>query len=239
MKIASFVYIFLLTHSLQAQHKREKPLAINDFETGKYITFNPFAIFEPQATIGLGFGNRFSQRSEFYGELSYLTKTPFYDYRINDLRGYKIVTQYRYHFLQQWKPIINGSRVARERRGRFQPFTGIEFRFKNFSFSSNKTIYSDLPRDTISSYNYKTTATVIGGAIIFGSTYKISRNEKWNLEVTSGIGARHRFVKNLNLPAGYKVLDQRRYYAFRLPPIDEAIGLPYFPIAVKIKYILD
>ena len=43
-------------------------------ENQKYYTFNPISLAEPHMAIGIGFGNRFSERSEYFAELSYLNK---------------------------------------------------------------------------------------------------------------------------------------------------------------------
>lgn len=236
MKINLLVFTLFSCCSLIAQQPKDETIVRE--ATGKYLTCNPFAIFEPQATVGLGFGNHFSEIGEYYAEFSYLTKSPFNDSRSNNLSGVKIVTQYRYHYLNHRKTAGNSISLRKQKHPKFQPFIGLEFRFKNFNFSGLNSFYNESLVDTIREYNYKANANVVGGAIIFGNTYMISKNTRWNLEVTGGFGGRMKFVKYKNVPKDYKVLPGRRAFGLGVPLIDEAVGLPYFPVALKIKYLI-
>ena len=238
MKIYFCSFVILLNLSLNAQPSTKKSVA-EDFSSQKYLTFNPFAIFEPQATIGVGFANHFSETGEYYAELSYLTKTPFYEYKSKNLSGYKLVAQYRYHFMHQQKSRMNKTIINKERQSKYRPFIGFEIRLKSFKFSGINRFYNKTVLDTITGYDYTAKATVFGGAVVFGSTYKISKNGKLNLEATIGLGGRMKFIKYLNLPNGYAVLRQEKGFGLAPPQIDEAVGLPYLPIAIKIRYLIN
>src|SRR6185436_14938010 len=90
-----------------AQLKQERPRAKRFTETEKYFSFNPFGLIEPQVAIGIGYGNHFTERSEYFAELSYVGNNYIYGDLLSSLHGARLITQYRYHFLQQWKPILN------------------------------------------------------------------------------------------------------------------------------------
>jgi hypothetical protein len=205
----------------------------------RYFTFNPLALAEPQIAIGAGFGNRFSERSEYFTELSYIAKHPFYDMQEKSLHGFRFLAQYRYHFLQQWRPLINLGVRNRERKARLNPFVGLEFRLKPFNFTDTRTFIKSTPPDTLNSFLYKANAVSIGGAILFGETYNISSNGKWKLEVTAGIGGKVKIIKYKNLPAGYEPLFVQGGFGLKPPANDEAVGMPYFPFCIRLKYIVN
>lgn len=208
----------------------------------KYFTFSPLALAEPQIAIGAGFGNRFSERSEYFTELSYIAKHPFYDMEEKSLHGFRFLAQYRYHFLQRWKPLINlgnFTRLSRERSARRNPFIGIEFRLKPFNFTNTRTFLKSSPPDTLNSFLYKANAVSIGGALVFGESYNISSNGKWKLEVTAGIGGKVKIIKYKNVPVGYNPLFIRGGFGLKPPEIDDAVGMPYFPFSIRLKYMIE
>src|SRR5437868_768442 len=92
---------------VNAQQKSNNPAARHFSETEKYFSFNPFGLIEPQVALGIGYGNRFTERSEYFTELSYVGKNYIYGDLLASLHGARLITQYRYHFLQRWKPILN------------------------------------------------------------------------------------------------------------------------------------
>ncbi len=206
----------------------------------KYISFNPFGLAEPHLAIGAGFGNRFTDRSEYFAELCYVLKHPFYDNNLqNQLHGFRFIGQYRYHFLQRWRPIINLGSAIRIRNASRNPFIGLEFRIKPFNFSANRTFVNNNSVDTLADFLYKANAVSIGGALIFGETYNISSNGKWKLEFSVGIGGKIKFVKYKNIPAGYKPILLDRHFGLATPGIDEPIGTPNFPCALRVRYMID
>ena len=141
MKKLFFICLCFINLLVNAQLKKNKSIKHRFTESEKYFSFNPLALAEPQIAIGGGFGNRFSERSEYFTELSYVAKHPFYDMPEKSLHGLRFIAQYRYHFLQQWRPLINLGQRNRERRARQNPFVGVEFRVKPFNFTNNGTFY--------------------------------------------------------------------------------------------------
>jgi hypothetical protein len=240
MKI-SVLFIFLLPFIMvNAQLKKGRSPKNRFTESEKYFSFNPLALAEPQIALGAGFGNRFSERSEYFTELSYLAKQPFYDYSTQkSFQGIRFIAQYRYHFLQQWRPLINLGKRNRERKGRQNPFVGAEFRLKPFNFTDTRSFIKSSTADTLNGFLYKANAVSIGGAILFGSTYNISSNGQWKIEVTGGIGGKVKKVKYKNLPAGYEPIFIRGGFGLKPPAIDEAVGMPYFPFCIRMRYVID
>jgi hypothetical protein len=205
----------------------------------KYFSVNFFSIAEPQFAFGPSFGNRFSERSEYFLELAYVAKTPFYDWHsFEKLRGARMILQYRYHFLQQWRPLINLGSGYRKRREKHQPFMGVEFRLKPISFTTTGNFINKTVNDTLYGYSFSANALTYGGALIFGETFNLSVNEKWKLELTVGIGAKQRNVKLKTVPAGYKVLPIERV-AFQTPLLQEESGGVLIPLAIRLRYVLD
>lgn len=238
MKNYLFLFLMFISVPVFSQFKKNK-LNAGFSEKEKYFSVNFFSIAEPMFAFGPAYGNRFSERSEYFFELAYVAKTPFYDWQdISRLRGARLLAQYRYHFLQQWKPLINFGSANRRRRERRQPFVGIEFRYKPFSFSSKGNFVNPSIQDTLYGVSFSANTNTLGGALIFGNTFNISSNERWKLELTAGIGANQRFVKLKTLPAGYKVYTGLRS-GLSFPLLQEEAGYPHFPCALRLRYVIN
>jgi hypothetical protein len=232
--------LFLLfTSFVSFSQSKQSKIGKGYDEKEKYFSVNFFSIAEPQFAFGPSFGNRFSERSEYFLELAYVAKTPFYDWHsFEKLRGVRMILQYRYHFLQQWRPLINFGNGFRRMREKHQPFIGVEFRLKPISFTTTGNFINTTVNDTLYGYPFSANAFTCGGALIFGQTFNLSANEKWKLELTMGIGAKQRNVKLKTVPAGYKVLPRERV-AFQTPLLQEETGGPLIPFAVRLRHILD
>jgi hypothetical protein len=240
MKTSLLLFLLMASISSSSQSGKSKIGSGYD-DKEKYISINPFSIAEPQFAIGPSFGSRFTERSEYFLEMAYVGKTPFYKNYTRDferLSGARLIVQYRYHFLQQWKPLINFGFNNRRRREEQQPFIGIEFRMKPISFAADGNFINAATNDTLSGYSFSANAFTYGGALIFGNTFNLSRNEKWKLEFTAGIGAKQRNVKLKTVPPGYKVLPLERV-AFRSPRLYEETGTVLIPLAIRLRYVLD
>ncbi len=221
MRKYSIAIIFFACNFLEtnAQYAGEEKM--------KALSFNPFSIAEPHAALGLGFSNNFTKRSSYFAELSYVFKAPVYKSPDPLTGGYRLLMQYRYRVNRQYKAYY---------------FVGTEFRIKHYGFNGNNKLFVNAATaDTLKSYKYHATATSIGGGIVIGSIFSISKNKKWQLEITTGIGVKHKFIAYKNLSAGYKLLKpkfERRPDSFGPPEIDEAVGMPYIPGAVRLRYLI-
>jgi len=214
-------FLFTITIESIAQNK---PSQNQLFKQQKAFTFNPLALAEPQAAAGLGFSSTLTARSGYFTELSYIFKAPFYGGADPVTGGYRWLLQYRYSLLKKY---------------RRDYFWGAEFRLKGYGFTGTNIFLNKITNDTLDRYNYKAHATSVGGAILFGKIFNFSKSSRWQMEMTAGIGAKQKFVKYKNLPDGYELYApdfNRKPDALGPPEIDEAVGMPYFPIAIRVRY---
>lgn len=239
MKKILFICLCLITLLANAQLKSGTSIKHRFTEREQYFSFNPLALAELQMAVGVGFGNRFSERSEYFTEISYVAKHPFYDMPEKSLHGLRYIAQYRYHFLQQWRPLINLGQRNRERRAKQNPFIGIEFRLKPFNFTHSRTFVKSSTADTLNNFFYKANAVSIGGAILFGSTFDISANGKWKIEITGGVGGKAKMVTYKNIPTAYQPLFITGGFGLKPPAIDEAVSMPYFPFCIRVRYVMN
>jgi hypothetical protein len=238
----SYLLLFLMFVSVPifSQFNKNKLNAGFD-EKEKYFSLNFFSVAEPMFTLGPSYGCRFSERSEYFFEAAYVAKSPFYDWQdISRLHGARILAQYRYHFLQQWRPLINFGGLGNQRRKeKHQPFIGIEFRYKPFSFSSKGNFVNLSLHDTLYHVSFNANTNTYGGALIFGGTFNLSSDEKWKLELTAGIGGKQRNVNLKTIPAGYEVYRVLPKDGPILPLLQEETGAPYFPCTLRLRYVIN
>lgn len=237
---SKLLLLFLLYSNLAFSQQDKELFRRTGSENEQYISANVLSVTEPLLAFGPSIGYRFTERSEFFLEAAYVSRSPFYKWQDADrLNGLRTILQYRYHFLQQWRPLFNTGSLRRLQRSRHQPFIGLEFRAKPYSFSAKRDFVNPATADTLHNYPFRASAFVYGGALIFGNTFDLSSDGRWKIECSFGIGAKERLVKFKTVPDGY----QRPYYgkriAFQLPSIDEEIGTAYFPFAIRLRYVLD
>ena len=238
MKPLLLTGFLLYINCAAAQYKNRQRATGHAIQTAKYFSFNPLSPAEPQFTLGIGFGNRFSARSEYFAELSYVAKNPVYGFEVDYLHGARFIAQYRYHFLHPWNPLLNTGLAKKRGLPRINLFIAPEFRIKPFSFAARRSFVRDSPADTLNNFLYKANAVAVCGAILLGSSYNISKNGKWQIELSAGIGARQKFVRYKNVPANYQ-----SYFIRKIdigpPSIDEAVSMPYFPCCMRIRYVIN
>lgn len=235
--ILGLAFNFLLLKA-NAQQRAIKSDGKRSNET--YFSFNPLGLAELQIAVGLGFGNRFSLRSEYFVETSYLDKNPLYKINLKSYNGFRFIAQYRYHFLQKWKSLTRLNIAQKQKISKLNPFVGFEFRLKWFQFSDKATFINQSTNDTLSNFLYKANATSFGGAIVFGQSYTVSKNGKWKTELTAGFGIKQKLVKIINPSSDYKMFQRRGTFDWGvMPDVYESVSSPYFPFALKLRYIID
>lgn len=244
--LKSILTIIFLFPIFSLAQKGEKN-AINGFKE-TYFSFAPLAIFEPHFALGGSFGQRITARSEYFTEASYVAQIPIFNQRDRNnnlfntqLKGARIILQYRYHFFKKGKPILN--LMSREKRialaEKWQPFIGIEFRFKSYNFTSYADFINRSIADTLWGQMFTAHANVLGGALIFGNTFNLTKDKRWKLELTYGIGGKQRFVKLKSLSNEYEV-----YHSFMrkdgpyIPPLYEEVGSLIIPFAIRLRYCI-
>lgn len=237
---SKLLLLFLLPANLLLSQQDKELFRRTGFEKERFISVNVLSLAEPQLAFGPSLGYRFTDRSEFFLEAAYITRSPFYKWEdIDRLQGLRTIVQYRYHFLQQWRPLINTGGRRRLLRSMHQPFIGLEFRAKPFSFSTKRDFVNPATADTLDNYSFRANAFVYGGALVFGSTFDLSSDGRWKFECSFGIGAKERLVKYKTVPEGYQRPQYEKRIAFQLPSLDEEIGTAYFPFAIRLRYVLD
>jgi hypothetical protein len=188
----------------------------------KMLTYNIFGIAEPHAAIGIGFDNIITQRSGYFAEISYIFKAPFYKAPDDITGGYRMIAQYRYYL---------------KKESSWNYFVGPEFRIKQYGFKGNILAKNSIS-GSVKYIDYKANAFSIGGALLAGASFNITKSRQWQCEMTAGIGAKQKFVKFKNIPQDYEVLMETRKEWLGPPKIYEAVGMPYFPITIRVKYLL-
>lgn len=237
---SKLLFLFILPASQALSQQGTELFRRTGFEKERYISVNVLSLAEPQLAFGPSFGYRFTERSEFFLEAAFVTRSPFYNWQDADrLSGLRAIAQYRYHFLQQWRPLFNLGGRRRLQRSRHEPFIGLEFRAKPFSFSAKRDFVNLAAADTLRNYPFRANAFVYGGALVFGNTFDLSSDGRWKVECSFGIGAKVRLVNFKTVPAGYRRPEYEKRIAFQLPSLDEEIGTAYFPLAIRLRYVLD
>ncbi len=237
-KLFMVAICFLCLKTVHSQIKKRASLQSTFTNSQKYISFNPLALAEPQMVVGAGFGNRFTERSEYFAELSYVLKQPFYNAQPENERvnGYRLITQYRYHFLQKPQSNVIGRRKSNKRNNRHEPFLAFEFKIKSFNYNSERVLANKTTLDTLQKMNYQTNNFNIGAALLYGETYNIS--EHFKIELTIGIGGRDKTIKYKNAKPGYEEIG-RMPDSYSPLNIDKPGGMPYFAVALRLKYLLQ
>ncbi len=238
MKKTLFILGFMVSFCLTAfsQDEVKKP-AKKTYSS--YLVYNPFSWIEGQMPVGIGFARQFTERSEIYTELAWVTKTPFYSTEPESLSGFRAIAQYRYHINSGGFPILGFFRRQRGLvRNVSESFIGLEGRIKTYNFTARYDFINPTAADTLQKYLYKANAFVWGGAIIFGKAFSISRGDRLQLEINIGIGGKEKTVKYKNLPAGFKPVTFTGGWGLKPPGIQESVGNPYFPCALRIRYAL-
>lgn len=151
------------------------------------IGINPLSFAESQLSIGPCIGYRLNKRIEFWTEASYIFSNSYMPKEWKKMQGFRFVLQPRY--------FINYDKTF---------FITPEFRFKSYSFNNRLTFINSSIHDTLNNFPFRETQTLIGGALVFGRKYNISRKHNVIMEFTFGLGSKTRNIKRKNVPAGYE-----------------------------------
>ncbi|MEJ7627264.1 MAG: DUF3575 domain-containing protein [Ferruginibacter sp.] len=185
-----------------------------------HISFNPLNLAEPQVSIGTGFEYRFLNRFGLWSEVSVILFNSYLNKEWSKLNGFRFIFQPRYY--------TGDARSF---------FITPELRLKGFNYHTTGNFINPAIADTLN-LNYKASQMLIGGAIVFGKKINLSANKKLVLEITAGIGAKHRSIKRKDIPAGYTYLFLEN--AFGLAPHTnyDNDGTPYFPAGLRLFWQL-
>lgn len=232
--LAFFLTLFICFH-VSAQPKTD-----STFKKVKFVSFNLFSLLEPPMAFGVGFGNRWTKRSGFFSEIAYLIPNPLYPNNQNGATGFRFIAQYRSHILKARHRLLFLHSSEEKLRMNNLSFAAVEFRAKNYLFSATSDFVNQTAGDTLRGYVYSARATVIGGAVLWGNGFLSGANGKWRVEITSGIGIKHKFIRFKNVPAGFVPVDlyPKREWAFG-PKAYDQLTTPYFPFTLRLQYKLN
>jgi hypothetical protein len=236
MKFFTLLILIVFCSPVRAQSFDKN--SFTGFHPEKYFSFNPLALAEPQMTIGLGAGNRFSARSEYFAELSYLFQSPIFREWNNNINGVRGIIQYRYHLLRPRRLFERWRRSVPTTTDGEETWIAMEGRLRHYTFTGTNAFINEAAADTLFNYMYTARANVLGGAILFGKTFTTSPSGRWRLEMSFGIGAKQKFVRFKNIPPGYQLTELASAEWGFFPKIYSAGITPYLPFALRVRYQL-
>lgn len=180
------------------------------------LTYNPMGLLEPPAAIGLGIGYRPFKEVELWSETSFLTNG-FYHTQ-GPLTGIRQICQLRFF------PYGTSFFVAGE------------LRYKSYQFRSREEFYDSLTHDTLHQFSNFARHYFFGMAVQLGWRVNATRNGRFQLEATFGLGFRKGYVKREGVPAGYLYMNNKIDFNFsgpngEVPPI-------YFPGSLRLVWLL-
>ncbi|MBN8854474.1 MAG: hypothetical protein BGO55_21320 [Sphingobacteriales bacterium 50-39] len=180
------------------------------------LSFNPLGLLEPETAIGLGIGYRPFKEVELWSETSFLTKV-FY-HKQGPLTGIRQICQLKFF------PYGTGFFVAGE------------LRYKSYQYRSREEFYDSLTHDTLHSFSNFARHYFFGAAVQLGWRGNATRNGRFQLEVTFGMGFRQGYVKREGVPPGYSYMNNKIDFNFsgpngEVPPV-------YFPGSLRLIWLL-
>lgn len=210
MKTFLSLYFIVCTFCLKAQK------AENNFSLG----FNPLGLAESQMFVGPTASYRISPRYELWSEVGVVVRNNFMPKEWTDMSGFRFIFQ--------------GRRYSQTKQNNF---IAAEFRFKNFSSNDIRDFINEGNGNILSSLPFRQNQSIVGGAIVFGKRYYLNSKKKFYLESTIGIGAKVRFTKAKNAPAGYTFTKPIEGGPGLSIKYDDT-GLPYIPLGLRMMWKL-
>lgn len=110
------------------------------------------------------------------------------------MNGLRFILQPRYHFGE--------SKTF---------FVAPEFRVKTHSFDNVLNFGNAATADTLHAYLFLERQLLIGGALVFGKQFSLSKRNGLYLELTAGLGIKHRFIKRKDIPEGYQYTGRKAW----------------------------
>lgn len=212
MKYSLTSFLLLLSLNIFSQK--------NNTLYSKGILFNPFALLESNATLDFGYITELKTKTKILFNIGVLL--PF---NINNgdvpfnKGGFRILTQYREYKKNDY-------------------FLGFELKYRHVAFNNfGKYFKNTLSNDTFFLANPNTRANIFAGAFIFGVQEYISKNKKWAMEATIGLGIRFKYVHFKEASATIipiQYFDRRAW----VPAKNEEIQTIHMPGTFRLIYFL-
>jgi hypothetical protein len=181
------------------------------------LSFNPYGLIEPPAAIGLGIGYRPFKEVELWSETSFLTNM-FYHTQ-GPLTGIRQICQLK-----------------------FFPYEGSDFfvagelRYKSYQYRNKDSFIDSVTHDTLLQFSNFQRHYFFGMAAQLGWRGNLTKNGRFQLEATVGLGFRKGYVKREGIPAGYSYVNTKVDFNFsgpngEVPPV-------YFPGSMRLIWLL-
>ena len=202
-------------HHLPPQPSRT---SLEELPASRWIlTLNPLGLLEPEEAIGAGIGYRLNKKIEIGSETS-LLRNVLYPYE-SHLTGIRQVLQVK----------------------RFLPrnfFLAAELRYKYYSYRDNTDFFDPVTHDTLSHYGYLSRHLFVGAAVQYGRRYFISKDGRFQLELTIGFGLKDKIFDKVGVPGGYGYLGYSNDFDLERNVIEYRGIIPYLPCSVRFVYNL-
>ena len=184
------------------------------------IGINPLSLAESQLSIGPCISYRVSDRFQLWTEASYIFANSYMPAEWKKMKGFRFIFQPRYF-------------TGHQRSFFIAP----EFRIKAFQFNNRLNVINQFTQDTLYKYHLRERQQLIGGALVFGKIFTLSKKKGIQLEVTMGFGEKRRLIKYFQLPEGYAVQDMRGSDIAISPGYESHNDhVVYFPMAGRILW---
>lgn len=220
----AFSYLFLNTKIALAQNKKE------DFKNKIFLKTNPFSFLELEAGLNLGIDILGKSRLNFSGDVNFI----FYNIAIDNDNflttapplGFRFKPELRYYILENKK---DNRRIYIAIEGLLTKINSKFFSTVNVNNNLGNFIYTQR-------ISYNEIKTVVGASAKIGYRLALKRySEKYFLDFYLGLGARQKFFKQKNIPAGINIdLTNRRGVFNR-----DDIVLPSLPLGIKFVVAIN
>lgn len=188
---------------------------------GVYLSVNPLAILEPQATYGLGLGYRFDQNMEIFTEYSILKPGLFTgEGKFTNIKGYRSITQFKY--------TISSNEYTKSKT-----FIGMEYRLRKYTYEDQANFTNKSTGATIKEYNFINTTTAHGFGGFIGKQWDLGEESRWCLEAFIGLGLRYKMIDRNSVPSNSFIVPVAAGFAETPNYVDNHTTL-YVPGGIRI-----
>ena len=171
--------------------------------------------------FGAGIGYRLNKRMELFSEASYLASDQYYF--VSPLSGFRGIFKARY-YLQN----------ASSRSSRSEIFIGLDLRYKKYKYGDSNDFANGILHDTLMGVNFQSRHHFFGAGLEIGYRTPLSRNGRFQIELTAGVGVKWKTIERVGPPAGYAYMGRYLSIDYNIRDGMEQDGvLPYFPAAMR------
>ena len=174
------------------------------------------------SSVGPSVSYRFSPRVELWSEASFIFKNLYANDYWKNLKGFRFIFQ---------------PRIYLNKTGTF--FMTPEFRIKQFSYNSSLTFINKTTTDTLWDYSHESSQVLIGGGLVFGHQFALSKQHNFFMEITFGVGGKQRYIQRKNIPQGYQYYPETGGFGLRPHYEWNNDGTGYFPFGLRLFWKLN